>query len=336
MAEVVGTSNAASDQPKRKEVPKRKEDLSQVYVTFIVLASLGVLGALLYAITISEKWSAGFAIFGGSVLISGAFSFVGGLIGFLFAIPRSRQDQLTVQAQPTSTPDADKPRQRLSDYAANTNLEQISDWLTKILVGIGLVQFGDISLKFGAIATSLAPLLGSSSTARPFAVVLMTYFIIWGFFFAYLATRLWMPKALSRAEHEEEARKLEVEKEAELRALRALEDRAYQYLYEPPPGGYTRAINEIEAHHAKEGAPRSGELWMYLASAYGQRHADETREGNERAAQATKERAIAAVREALTLNPSTRPILEQMYRTTDASENDLATLRPALDEVLSK
>src|SRR6267142_3576429 len=159
MAEVVGTSNAASDQPKRKEVPKRKEDLSQVYVTFIVLASLGVLGALLYAITISEKWSAGFAIFGGSVLISGAFSFVGGLIGFLFAIPRSRQDQLTVQAQPTSTPDADTARQRLSDYAANTNLEQISDWLTKILVGIGLVQFGDISLKFGAIATSLAPLL---------------------------------------------------------------------------------------------------------------------------------------------------------------------------------
>ena len=296
-------------------------DLRRVYTTFVITAALGLVGALLYCVSTSGHWALAVALLGGSVLVAGTFAFLGALIGFVFAIPRSRQDQGVVQQVAT----VDEGARRLSDYAANTNLEQISDWLTKILVGITLVQFGDMSERFGAAATALSPMLGSNAAARSVALALMTYFMVWGFFFAYLSTRLWLPKALSRAEREEQVQKREVEKEA---ALRALERQAYDFLYQASPGGYTRAIDAIETHHATPGSLRSAWLWLYLASAYGQRHADETNAGNKTAADATREKAVLAVQEALRLNPGTRPILEQLYRGKDVNENDLATLKP--------
>jgi len=57
-------------------------------------------------------------------------------IGFLFGIPRVLQrDVLT----PNDYTDRDNYIQRV-----NTNLEQISDWLIKIIVGLGLVQLQQI------------------------------------------------------------------------------------------------------------------------------------------------------------------------------------------------
>src|SRR5712691_3497516 len=269
-----------------------RTDLRRVYITLVVVATVGLAGALLHSVATSVNLPTAAAVFGGAILIAGSFVLVGGLIGFLFAIPRSRQEQ---GVQPAGIPENDRARQRLSDYAANTNLEQISDWLTKILVGISLIQFGQMSDRFGWAATTLSPMVGSSPTARPVALALMTYFMVWGFFFAYLSTRLWLPKALSRAEREEAVQQREVEREA---ALRALEQRAYDFLYQSPPGGYTRAIEAIEAQPRSLRTPW---LWLYLASAYGQRHAEEQKAGNEDAARVTREKVVEAVREALRL-----------------------------------
>ena len=80
-----------------------------------------------------------------SVLLALCAAVLGGLIGFLFGIPRSLQtsgpvqDHASVDAA-TSTIE----RSSVAGYRSNTNLEQISDWLTKILVGVGLIQFPSI------------------------------------------------------------------------------------------------------------------------------------------------------------------------------------------------
>lgn len=307
-------------------------DLRRVYWTFLLLGAIGLTGALLYSVATSGTLGAAAGVLGAAALVAGAFALIGGLIGFVFAIPRSRQAEQRPQVEPTA---GGTTQHRLSDYAANTNLEQISDWLTKILVGVSLIQFDQLSSGFGSAATTLAPLLGNGTTARPVTLALMAYFTVWGFFVGYLLTRLWLPKALSRAEREEEIRKREAERNAELSAL---ERQEYNHLYEAPPGGFTRAIEAIEAYYGKQGSLQSAWLWLYLAAAYGQKHRYCDRQGHQEEAEQARNRARDAVERALSLDPGTKPILQQLYQGDDPNENDLASLRgdPRLEELLAK
>src|SRR5262245_18087314 len=72
----------------------------------------------------------------------GAAALAGGvLVGFIFGIPRSLQEDRPA-ATPTDAAGATTPvagttglTDRPLAYAGNTSLEQISDWLTNILVG---------------------------------------------------------------------------------------------------------------------------------------------------------------------------------------------------------
>jgi hypothetical protein len=313
--------NQAGDAVESTSPGPKDRDLRRVVWTFLALSMVGPVGTFLYTFAGGRQLSI-LATFGGAVLLMSAFGFAGGLIGFVFAIPRSRQEQRAVQpAQQANEP---QPPVRLSDYSANTNLEQISDWLTKIMIGIGLVEFKELSGLLWNTATTLAPMIGADASARPVALCLMMYSGLWGFFFAYLSTRLWLPKALTRAEREEEVQRRQVEREAELHST---ERRAYDALYQKPPGGYTRAIEAIETYHAKRDSLRSPWLWAYLAAAYGQKHADEKKENNADGMTAAKDKAVAAVEEALRLGAETRPLLVALFRGADPNENDLASLQ---------
>ena len=67
----------------------------------------------------------------------------GGIIGFLFGIPRVLQDINAPTIMPKNNEeDKDSANTSKSSYRmqVNTNLEQISDWLTKIIVGVGLIE----------------------------------------------------------------------------------------------------------------------------------------------------------------------------------------------------
>jgi tetratricopeptide (TPR) repeat protein len=83
--------------------------------------------------------------------------------------------------------------------APNTNLEQISDWLTKILVGVGLVELGRIGPGISNLAEGLAPSLGDAETGYPVAITIMVSFTIAGFIGSYLFTRLRLEGAFSLA-----------------------------------------------------------------------------------------------------------------------------------------
>ena len=72
-------------------------------------------------------WSAAPSIIGVCIISASAASAAGAFSGFLFGIPRVLQsDHLASQES--------------SRVLSNSNLEQISDWLTKILVGVGLAM----------------------------------------------------------------------------------------------------------------------------------------------------------------------------------------------------
>jgi hypothetical protein len=120
---------------------------------------------------------------------------VGGILGFLFGVPRSQDtirvdnEQLTrVSGQSTVTPNTIFP---------NTNLEQISDWLTKVLVGVTLAQVGNLKSSASDLFANLATALGTGESGSVFAGALVIYALAVGFWFGWLTTRVWVALMLT-------------------------------------------------------------------------------------------------------------------------------------------
>lgn len=144
---------------------------------YIVVAIVGLIPLIVVG------WSApsGLARVAGVGAMVGAAAFIaGGLIGFLFGIPRVLQ----TAAEPSH--DADGARR--SGYQGNTNLEQISDWLTKILVGVGLTQLPAIADACGRLIAAVADGMGDPAMASLAGAVLI-YFFGAGFLQTYFISR---------------------------------------------------------------------------------------------------------------------------------------------------
>ena len=84
--------------------------------------------------------------------------------------------------------------------AANTNLEQISDWLTKIIVGGALVQFQKLPETINRAAAFMSPSLGSEDE-KYFAGGIIVFFSILGFLGSYLLTRIYLQPLLAQVDN---------------------------------------------------------------------------------------------------------------------------------------
>jgi hypothetical protein len=115
-----------------------------------------------------------------ALILSGAALFVGILTGFLFGIPKTLRRNTASGTSAALTE---------GDYQPNTNLEEISDWLTKMLVGVGLVELGRVPDLIDSIARYWEPCFGPACP-RAFASGLIVYFGAIGFLLGYLWTRL--------------------------------------------------------------------------------------------------------------------------------------------------
>jgi tetratricopeptide (TPR) repeat protein len=141
------------------------------------------------------------AVLGTGLLLAGSALLGGALLGFLFGIPRSLQQQGAVEAPPAEGASASgQGASGRSAYGANTSLEQISDWLTKILVGVGLTQLSSLPSSLTQFADFAIPGLGGFETSGVFAVALLIYFVTCGFLMSYLWTRLKLGKAFGEAD----------------------------------------------------------------------------------------------------------------------------------------
>ena len=116
-----------------------------------ILAVIGCLLILLYSL---RFWASGqlLRIFGVGTLLAGAALLSGFLLGFIFSIPRfggQKEETTTAQAPDTGA--------RRDPVLFNANLVEISDWLTKIIVGVGLVELHAIPNMLGKLSYYLAP-----------------------------------------------------------------------------------------------------------------------------------------------------------------------------------
>lgn len=135
-----------------------------LFVGIVLSAALAVSGYLTGAVS--------GAVF--ACLLSGA------TLGFLFGIPRSL-------AVPAGNGQAAAPAG--GGFAHNTNLEQISDWLTKIVVGIGLVEAQSIAAHFQALSLRVAIHWGLGADGAPSAGFVLLASLLFGFVGFYIWTR---------------------------------------------------------------------------------------------------------------------------------------------------
>lgn len=153
-------------------------------------------------------------------LLCGAAALTGVLLGFLFGIPRTQQTGGNRAPAPANAIDAlppaagtDRPAQPVAtgsqttlppsvSYHPNTNLEEISDWLTKILVGVGLTQIDAIRTGFFELTRQAALGLGQQPHGQIYAAALIAFSIVPGFLYGFLWTRLFLPKGMRDADQE--------------------------------------------------------------------------------------------------------------------------------------
>lgn len=152
-----------------------------------------------------------FGIYSIAMLCSGAASLAGGLIGFLFGIPRSddRVSRTTVAAGPAPpspplvegtarTDQVSSPGLAGVGLRRNTNLETISDGLTKGLLGIGVSQLYRAPEAFKAVADALGPAFGPGTSGKVVGMAVVLYGLGSGFFFGYLSTRIYLTRVFER------------------------------------------------------------------------------------------------------------------------------------------
>jgi hypothetical protein len=132
---------------------------------------------------------------------------VGSLMGFLFGIPRFDYDVPAANAStssaatvPTTTAGATRVGAR---YRPSSNLDDVADWLTKIIIGLGLTQLLNIGKGLRSITEWILRPLGPGLLAHQgFLSALIVSGAIGGFLFGYVWTRLHYGRLAARADRD--------------------------------------------------------------------------------------------------------------------------------------
>lgn len=129
----------------------------------------------------------------------------GGAVGFLFGIPRyspKTSNSPKVPGPSTDAKDQTARSEASGHWQSNSNLVEISDWLTKIIIGLGLIHLKDIPGEIWRMAGDVAKGLDVVQSAQyeSFVFALLVAFSVIGFVTGYLYTRIYLQGAFKRAE----------------------------------------------------------------------------------------------------------------------------------------
>jgi hypothetical protein len=327
-------------------------DVSRTLTTLFNVG-LVVVAAAIVALFASQRVGLIAALGIGTIIIL-ASAAVGAGLGFLFALPRV----LTKDPKDEPTQDSTIQKQRKQRLlGSNTNLERVSDWLTTMIVGVGLTQLGNIDaalfrfrLFLSHTATVFPNAAGNTAGALPnVGPMLLIFGLIAGFISLYLFTRLRLSALFQRVE-EDLSGKLEG---APADAVRAAASSAssvsgaeenptiqallvsgqpsideslnlmYTLLYRPR--GYQQVI-DLGGKLSNTVITKRPEYWFYLAAAFGQKHRSLSEGGTSDESRSAKDNAFDCARRAIDLDTSFK---SRLWHLTDPDgiDNDLADFR---------
>jgi len=134
---------------------------------------------------------------------------VGAALGFLFGLPRSRlTDQMLVangngngtEAGGSGATAGAQRRFRSSKYLANSNLIKVSDWLTTIIIGLGLTNLDGVGSAVGRLHDILSKPLGGAAFSGTLGVSIVVAASVLGFVLVYTWTSIRLRELLEEAE----------------------------------------------------------------------------------------------------------------------------------------
>ena len=343
------------------ELAERNRNRKAMFLGFV---ALGLVSAAALSLAASQTRGIPAAIgIGGLIFVSTAA--VGGMFGFLFSVPRIlAKDPLSpLPDKEGRQPDEEgrEGERKVNLLRSNSNLERISEWLTTMLVGVGLTQVGQIDDQlraFSAFLRTETSHLGPAGATIPIIGPFVLLFgLVVGFIFFYLYTRLYLSALFQYVEQIlgdrepdgtakigqgaeaviEEAEQLSGESEdpsiklvsggAAPSVNQGLDIiRSLLYVRD----GYQRAIdlgNKISGSSARS----SAEYWLLMACAFGQKYhvlltgpGSESPPAPERQKQLseTMNSVLTCVRNAVHLDPAYKPRLKALSN-PGAYDNDL-------------
>jgi hypothetical protein len=134
---------------------------------------------------------------GGTTLICLGSGLVGGFFGFLFGIPR----RIAADGAAPASTTAGQDKAVAANYALSTNLTQISDWLTKVIVGVSLVEARNAYSGFITISNAAAEWLFESRHGSPAVLAAaLAGGAVFGFLFFYLYTQFILSRLIAATE----------------------------------------------------------------------------------------------------------------------------------------
>jgi hypothetical protein len=278
-------------------------------------------------------------------LLSLAFGGIGGIVGFLFGIPRRMAQPPRASTKNGDTESAGSTSTQTNSADVSTNLEQVSDWLTKIILGAGLTQL----TKVPTLMKSLGDYLAVGFDGKPFfPIVIVIGSVVFGFFAGYLMTQLFLIKALIEAERAQTAVDVALTAatnfeqsgqpgaatatlQAALKSLRPdtpkdvkrdlYEKLTYNFLYEPPPDGFQKAIRYADEYIDQEPDQPSARIWGNLAAALGQKNRWDSEHGvPQDSLKESRQGALDAARKAIALEPQMKSVLRTIWNPNDPTK----------------
>ena len=158
--------------------------------TFLGFLCLGLVAIFCYAQNL--KHAAVATLWALACLAAGAF------VGMLFGIKREQQPTTAPPpANPSGKPEDVKDEARKKGrYQPNNNLIDVSDWLTKIIVGLGLVELRNLPQRMKVIASPLASALGEPA-GLAVAVGIIVFASFAGFLIGYINSRTFLAALFS-------------------------------------------------------------------------------------------------------------------------------------------
>ncbi|MCO8269768.1 PASTA domain-containing protein [Actinoplanes sp. TRM 88003] len=171
--------------------PRRAGDKIQRGVSVFVVGLLFAmtLVSVLLALASSDG-GAGVTAF----LLFVAAAAVGAGLGFLFGLPRAR----AAEASEAAANDG----RAATFYLTNSNLIKVSDWLTTIVIGLGLVNLGKVVPSLRSLAGALHDPLGSTAYAGAVGISVLIIGLLAGFILNYLWTSIRVRELLEEAERQ--------------------------------------------------------------------------------------------------------------------------------------
>lgn len=149
---------------------------------------LALLATVILSVGLFGSSHAGVRFFAVEVMVGAGALSMGALLGFLFGIPRILTRDGEQGTTSLSTPATGSPDAQALLYRPSTNLEQVSDWLTKILIGVGLVEIDKAS---GALARVGRRVQEQAGAQLPWADMLTQAVIVVLAVLGFLASFLW-------------------------------------------------------------------------------------------------------------------------------------------------